>query len=200
MYLRQRGGFTLIEILVVVVIVGVIATTAIAPLVFTVIRVVDTEEKYNDEEALHRGIYLIIKDISETMRTATGPLIRTVKKGILGMGDDYTIIVASTAPARQNLPAGSVVYKVVKKTVFSKLPEGLFRWVVPVLPPADIDPEKLNDDDAQLVLLDVDSLKIEILIPPDWSEEAYSGALPDGIKVSLVRKEKKVEQVEWFPK
>lgn len=197
---KQFRGFTFIEILVVVAIIGVIASAAIAPLVYTVIRIVDAEEQYNDEEALYRGISLIIKDISETLRTATGPLIRTIKKGILGMGDDYTLIVASTAPVRQNLQAGSVVYRIVKKSMFSRLPEGLFRWNVPMLSPVDIDPEKLNEDDAQLVLTDVKNLKIEILIPPDWSEEAYSGGLPDGIRVSLERKEKKVEQVEWFPK
>jgi prepilin-type N-terminal cleavage/methylation domain-containing protein len=200
---KQHRGFTFIEILVVMAIVGVIASAAIAPLVYAVIRVVETEESFNDDEALQRGISLIIKDIFEAMRTANAPLIRTVRKGVLGKGDDYTIIVASTAPARQNLPAGSVVYRIVRKSAFSKLPEGLYRWIISKLSPAEIDPEKLEkelEDEAQLVLTDVTNLKMEILTPPDWSEEAYSGGLPEGIKVSLVRKEKKVEQVEWFPK
>ena len=193
-------GFTLIEILAVVAIVGVIATAAIAPLAFTVIRIVETEEQYNGEEALRRGVSLIIKDITETMRTAQEPLLRTIKKGILGMGDDYYLIVASIAPARQNAPAGSVVYRVIKKTVFSRLPEGLYRWIIPSVPPVEVDPEDLKEDDAQLVLTDVTNMKIEIFLPPDWSEEAYSGGLPIGIKVSLTRDEKTVEQVEWLPK
>jgi hypothetical protein len=181
-----------------VAIIGIIATAAIAPLAYTVVRVVNSEEQYNDEEALQRALSFIIKDIFEIMRTAESPLLRTIKKGILGMGDDFTIIVASTAPARQNLPAGSVVYKVIKKTVFSKLPEGLHRWVVPILSPANIDHEKLDDDEAQLVLPDVTNLKIEIFNPPDWSDEAYVGGIPVAIKVSLTRKEKKVERVEWL--
>jgi prepilin-type N-terminal cleavage/methylation domain-containing protein len=193
-------GFTIIEILMVVAIVGVIVTAAIVPLAFTVVRIVETEEQYNGEEALRRGVALIVRDISETMRTADGPLIRTIKKGILGAGDDYYLIVASIAPARQNSPAGSVVYRIVKKTVFSRLPEGLYRWIVPAKLPSVIDPEKLEEDDAQLVLTDVTNLKIEILIPPDWSEEAYSGGLPTGMKISLTRDDKTYEQVEWFPK
>jgi len=197
---RRNRGFTLIEILMVVAIIGVIATAAIAPLVYTVLRAADAEDQYNDEEALRRGVSLIMKDISETMRTANGPLIRTIKKGMLGMADDYYIIVASTSPARQNLPAGSVVYRIVRKTMFSKLPEGLYRWILPSTLPADIDPERLNEEEAQLVLAGVTEMKAEILIPPDWSEEAYSGGLPAGIKLSLARGEKKAERVEWIPR
>lgn len=200
---KQSRGFTLIEILLVVAIVGVIASAAIAPLVYTVIRVVDAEEQYNDEEALQRGISLVAKDIFEIMRTAENPVIRTIKKGILGTGDDYTLIVASTTPARQNLPAGSVVYRIVKKSsgvsgMFTKLPEGLYRWIVPLVAPINVDHEKLEDDDAQLVLPDASNLKIEIFEPPDWSEDAYSGGVPAGMKISLSRKEKKVERVEWL--
>ena len=200
MNLKRNRGFTLLEILMVVAIVGVIATAAIAPLVYTIVRVVETEEQYNDEEALHRGLTLIVRDISEAMRAAENPLIRTVKKGILGVGDDYSLVIASTAPARQNLPAGSVVYRVVKRTAFTRLPEGLYRWIVPLTMPAGIDPERMDEEGAQLVLTGVTEMKIEILIPPDWSEEAYSGGLPIGMKISLSRKDKKVERIEWIPR
>jgi len=190
----------MVEILLVVAIVGVIATAAIAPLIYTVLRVVDAEDQYNDKEALQRGLSLIMKDLSETMRTANEPLIRTIKKGMLGMTDDYSIIVASTALTRQNLPAGSVVYRIMRRNMFTNLPEGLYRWIVPLTSPADIDPEKLNEADAQLVLMGITGMKVEILIPPDWSEEAYSGNLPIGIRISLARGEKKVERVEWIPR
>ena len=190
----------MVEILLVVAIVGVIATAAIAPLIYTVLRVVDAEDQYNDKEALQRGLSLIMKDLSETMRTANEPLIRTIKKGMLGMTDDYSIIVASTALTRQNLPAGSVVYRIMRRNMFTNLPEGLYRWIVPLTSPADIDPEKLNEADAQLVLMGITGMKVEILIPPDWSEEAYSGNSPIGIRISLARGEKKVERVEWIPR
>ena len=195
---KRSRGFTLIEILLVVAIVGVIAAAAIAPLVYTVVRVVETEEQYNDEEALYRGLSLMIKDFSEIMRGAKGPLLRTIKKGRLGMDDDYSIIMASIAPARQNLPAGSVVYRVMRKTMFTRLPEGLYRWMVPLVLPDDIDPELLDEEEAQLVLMGVTDMKAEVFIPPDWSEEAYSGGLPVGIKISLTRGEKNVERIEWL--
>jgi len=197
---RINAGFTLIEILLVVAIMGVIASAAMAPLVYTIIRVVEAEEQYNDEEALQRALTLIVKDISEAMRTASDPLMRTFKKEMLGMDDDYSIIVTSIAPARQNLPAGCVVYHIIRSTMFTKLPQGLYRWVVPLKSPAEIDPEKMEEDEAKLVLPGVTGMKVEILIPPDWSEEAYSGKLPVGLKVSLARGEKKVERVEWLPR
>ena len=196
---KINRGFTLIELLLVVAIIGVITTSAIAPLVYTVIRVVEAEELYNDEEAMQRGLSLIIKDISETMRTVDGPTIRTLKKEALGMADDYTIIITSIAPARHNLPAGCVVYRITKNTMFTKLPEGLYRWTVPLKSLLEVDPDKLEEDNAQLVLPSVTSLKAEMLIPPDWSAEAYSGKLPAGIRISLARGEKKVERVEWLP-
>ena len=114
------------------------------------------------------------------------------------MADEYSIIMASISPARQNLPAGSVVYRVMRKTMFSRMPEGLYRWVIPLILPEDIDPELLDGEEAQLVLTDVTEMKIEVLIPPDWSDEAYSGGLPAGIKISLTRGDNDVERVEWL--
>ena len=44
-----RRGFTLIEILVVVLLAGMVTTLALAPVVFTVRRVVETQADYSDK-------------------------------------------------------------------------------------------------------------------------------------------------------
>ena len=56
-----RRGFTLIEILVVVLLAGMVTTLALAPVVFTVRRVIETQADYSDAGALERALAFIGK-------------------------------------------------------------------------------------------------------------------------------------------
>lgn len=194
----NRNGFTLVEILVVVAIIGVIAAAAIAPLVFSVISIVDAEETYNEQEALFRVVSLLTRETAEAMRMAPSPVLRLIKNERLGEEADYSLIIASTSPTRQNLPAGSMVYRVIRRNAFSRVHEGLYRWVIAGKFPSEIDPEKLKEEEAQLVLTDISNLKIEAFIGSDWVDN-YSGRVPIGMRFTLERGEQKIEQTQWFP-
>ena len=65
-----RRGFTLIEILVVVLLAGMVTTLALAPVVFTVRRVVETQADYSDAGALERTLAFIGKDAAAALRLA----------------------------------------------------------------------------------------------------------------------------------
>ena len=92
---------------------GLIAALAFAPVVYVVRQVTETEAAYSDELALRRTAMFMAKDVAEGLRLAS-IVVRVIGHKELGGGDDDTLIVASSSQARQNLPAGSVVYRVVR--------------------------------------------------------------------------------------
>lgn len=196
---RKRAAFTLVEILMVVAIVGVIATAAVAPLVYSVVRIVAAEEEQGEQEALYRVAALITREVSEAMRTAPDPVLRVIKNDRLASVADYSLVFASVSPVRQNLSAGSIAYRVVRRNAFSTLPEGLYRWVIAGKIPKEIDVGKLDEAEAQLVITDIKEFKIEVLEKKEWVDE-YGGKLPEGMKFAMARGEQRIEQVEWIPK
>ena len=64
-------GFTLIEILVAVMLTGLLAALALAPVATTVRRVVDTQAEYSDVAALSRTMNFIVRDLNSAMRLAS---------------------------------------------------------------------------------------------------------------------------------
>ncbi|MDR2137843.1 MAG: hypothetical protein LBO68_06095, partial [Synergistaceae bacterium] len=127
--------------------------------------------------------------------------------------DEDTLIIASAAPAKQNLAAGSLVYRLVQRSVMNdEYVPGLYRWLLPGTLPEDVEYEKLEEEDGQLIAPYNTELNLSVLEPPDWSD-SYEGALPRGMKFSLSRepvgfqsgsqfdsqKEERVEYVFGFP-
>ncbi len=88
---------------------------------------------------------------------------------------------------------------------------GLYRWVCAGKTPDEIDHEKLNIKDAQLVLPDVDSFSVEIPGSggfKDDTQKEYKGVLPSGLYLKIsrvhendygVKKEDELENVIVFP-
>jgi hypothetical protein len=52
--------------------------------------------------------------------------------------------------------------------------------------PEDVEYEKLEEKDGQLVAPYVTELDVSALEPPDWVKD-YSGALPQGMRITLSR-------------
>ena len=200
---NQRHAFTLVEVLVSVALTGLIASLAFAPVVYVVRQVTETEAAYSDETALRRTAIFMAQDVAAGLRLAS-TVIRVVPHKELVGGDDDTLIVASSAQVKQNLPAGSVVYRVVRPSFMNeKRVPGLYRWLLPGILPEDVKHDRLEAEDAQLITPYVTELSVSILDPPEWLSD-YSGKLPAGIKFVLSRgrnadKEESVEYVFGLP-
>ena len=191
-----RRGFTLIEILVVVLLAGMVTTLALAPVVFTVRRVVETQADYSDAGALERTLAFIGKDAAAALRLA--PLaVKVEDHRALGGAEDDVLLVASTAPAKQNLPAGTLVYKIDRSGPLREdTPSGLYRWLLPGEDIAKIDAAKLRGETGQLVLPGVTAFGVEAVAGSERQSE-YEGALPAGLVVTLARgKDKDEERLE----
>ena len=186
---KSRSAFTLIEILVAVMLTGVLTALAIAPVVITVRRVVDTQNEYSDLSALSRTMNFIIRDLSSAMRLSSNVLMVVDHEALGGKADDVLMIM-STAPVAQNMPSGTLVYKIEEGGMLhNNILPGLYRWIFPGILPNAVKVDNLNGADAQLVLPDVDEFSVEI---PKGSHEddrqkEYSGALPKGLYIKIGR-------------
>jgi len=191
-----RRGFTLIEILVVVLLAGMVTTLALAPVVFTVRRVVETQADYSDAGALERTLVFIGKDAAAALRLA--PIaVKVEDHRALGGAEDDALLVASTAPAKQNLPAGCLVYRIDRGgPMRGDTPPGLYRWLLPGEDIAKIDAAKLRGETGQLVLPGVTAFGVEAVVESERKEE-YEGELPAGLVVTIARgKDKDEERLE----
>ena len=188
---NRRTGFTLIEILIAVMLTGLLTTLALAPVVVTVRRVVETQEEYSDLSALSRTMSFIERDLASSIRLSSN-VITIVDHEALGGNDDDILMVMSTAPVIQNLPAGTVVYRISEGGIMhSNIIPGLYRWMFPGKMPNVIKTDTLNAEDAQLVLPDVNEFCVEV---PTGSHEddrrkEYRGKLPAGLYIKIGRRD-----------
>ena len=182
-------GFTLIEILVAVMLTGLLATLALAPVASTVRRVVDTQEEYTDVAALSRTLNFITRDLNSAMRMASNVI--TIKDHeSLGGHDDDVLLIMSTAPAAQNLPSGTLVYKVNEGGMLHKnVIPGLYRWIFPGRLPNAVNTDSLPDEEGQLVLPGISDFCVEIPVGSHEEDRRkdYSGPMPVGIYIKMRR-------------
>ena len=193
---KRRSAFTLIEVLIAVALTGLVASLALVPVVIAVQQVVEAEETYMDETALRKAASFMAQDVAGGLRMAL-MTIRLIDRSSLSTDKDI-LIVASAAPAKQNMSAGSVVYKLLDETAFRDRIPGLYRWILAGIMPDDIEPDKLDDEKGQLILPYVTAFDLKIWEDSDWTSE-YDGKMPRGIKIALSRGEEKIENVYGFP-
>ena len=198
MYGRNRA-FTLIEVLLALALTGLIASLALAPVIYAVRQVSETETMWTDETALRRTATFMAQDVAAGLRLAP-VVVRVIGHQEFGDKNSDVMIVASAAPAKQNLAAGSIVYRILSSGFMheSRI-SGLYRWLLPGVLPEDVDPDKLDEKNAQLVAPYVTELKLSVFEPPEWVAD-YSGKMPEGMQFTLARKEERVEYVFSFPR
>ena len=199
----RRTGFTLIEVMIAVMLTGMVTALALAPVVVTVRRVVELQQDYSDASALSRALAFIGRDAAAALRTAPVPVI--VKDGrALGGGDDDVLIVMSASPARQDVAAGSLVYRIERGSPMRQdLLPGLYRWVLSGKLPTEVDLDKLRGEEGQLVLPGVTDFRVEVPVDGEERRKEYKGPLPAGLFIALTRgtgkEEESVEDFAVFP-
>ena len=192
------------EVLVSVVLTGLIASLAFAPVAYVVRKVTETEVAYSDETALRRTAMFMAPDVAAGLRLAS-IVVRVIDREELGGGDNDTLIVGSSAQARQNMAAGSVVYRVVRWSFMNdRYVPGLYRWLLPGILPEDVEYDKLEVNDGQLITPYVTELNLSVFEPPEWVSD-YGGKLPAGMKIVLSRgrnaeERERIEYVFGFPR
>ena len=176
---------------------GMLTVLALAPVAYTVSRVVETQNEYADFSALSRTMNFIIRDLSSAMRLSSNVLM-IVDHEAMGGSDDDVLMIMSTSPTAQNLPSGTLIYKIAEGGIMhgNVLP-GLYRWIFPGQLPNMIKYDNLNPEDGQLVLPGIDVFGVEV---PKGSHEddrdkEYSGALPKGLFIKLGRNTKKSQNL-----
>jgi prepilin-type N-terminal cleavage/methylation domain-containing protein len=195
---KRKRAFTLIEVLIAVALTGLVASLTLAPVVYAVRQVTETEEAYSDEAALRRTALFMAQDAAAGLRLARVTM-RVIPHETLGGGNEDTLIVASATPAKQNMAVGSVVYKLVQRSFMNDgaIP-GLYRWVLPGVLPEAVKPGELEEKDGQLAAPYVTALKVSVYRSSDWVSD-YEGKLPLALQITLYRGEERGEYVFSFP-
>lgn len=195
---RSRRGFTLVEILVVMALVGVIAATAFVPIVFTVERLGSLRQGFGSDTALRLASRTICRDFRHGAPLEGQAPARLVRHDVLGGGEDDVLIFWTGSRERMGKPLGSVVFSLVPEPG-DELPfKGLYRWFVPGTVPKDVDPDALPKETAELVIPDVTGFRVAFYTSSEWVDE-YLGKYPRGLRVILKRKNGDYAHVDWLP-
>ena len=199
--MTSNKAFTLIEVLAAVMLTGILTVLALAPVAYTVRRVVETQNEYADFSALSRTMNFIIRDLSSAMRLSSNVLM-VVDHEAMGSVPDDILMIMSTSPTAQNLPSGTLIYKISEGGIMhGTVVPGLYRWIFPGKLPNTIKYDNLDASEGQLVLPGVDEFSVEV---PKGSHEddrnkEYSGALPKGLYIKLGRNTKKTRNYSVNP-
>ena len=195
--MTTRRAFTLIEILIAMMLTGLLSALALAPVVSTIRQTEQLRHDYADITALERTMDFIARDLSCAVRLASNVLTVTDHEALGGYDDD-TLLIMSSAPTAQNLPSGTVAYKLEDGGfMHSGVVPGLYRWLVPGKLPNEVNTEHLEPEDAQLVLPFVSEFCVEIPEKGnDDNRKTYSGPLPEGVYIRIKRGEREAFQQE----
>ncbi|NLX84447.1 MAG: prepilin-type N-terminal cleavage/methylation domain-containing protein [Synergistaceae bacterium] len=193
--MRKQKGFTLIEILFVVGLTGIIAATALAPIVFTVQSLENAQKEGSKNNKITETAYRIFYDARNFSESSSFSIFRIVRRDGFNTRDDDRLLVWSAAPVKENKVPSLIVYKIITSSGLRKNEPGLYRWVIPgwrFLPenrnkeegPTDLDTENLRPEDGKLILKNAEGVRFAVWSGESWSDE-YAGKLPIALKVTI---------------
>ncbi len=190
-----RGGgtrspaFTLVEVMVVVVLVGVIVVAGLAPIVRIVERLTDVRDEAARRVDREAPVETIFADALSALPAPTGAPFRVVRADRLDGTPDDTLIVYGRGAARRTGRVGSTAYRTFRESLDGRHLPGLYRFDRPFVLAGRIDPEDLRQEEGLLVSREARGLRVSVLEKGEWKDE-YEGKLPEGLRVRLVLKDK----------
>jgi len=198
--LRPSPGFTLVEVLLVLALVGIVAAVGIAPVVHTVGLLTGVEDGFAEDTAFRLAASRLAADFQHRLPVPQGPAFRLVRRDKFGGNANDVVVAWSGASRTGNRPQGSVLYRVIwPDDAASEIMPGLYRWFLGGVLPQQVDPDQISFDRGQLVLPDVSALRIQVHDGAAWVGQ-YEGEFPLGMEIHLERQERALTYVDWFPR
>ena len=215
---KASKAFTLIEIMLAVAIAGIIAATALAPLVFTVKSLEDAQKRWKLSTRERASVDRIFNDVLSSVENPTFASFKIIHKDGMSIKNDDRLLVWTSSTAREGNPVSLVVYKIVPHPMLDGGNEqsGLFRWVLKDLKstmnpseksgdkaetiksPIEIDTDTLKKEDARMLYSDAVGVSFSAWNGEAWADE-YQGALPSALKIEIETKEGVHVYKEWLP-
>jgi len=211
----QRSGsakkaFTLIEVMLAVGLFAIIATTALAPLMFTVRSLKSAQEIWLKDMRSQRYVKQIFSEVRSCVRQGAETSVRVERASDLNVSEDSRLAVFSLLPLKQGRPAAVCVYRIFKEDKLKKVEGGLYRFEF-ALPLADelllsaaanrqpinIDMEKLTPEKGKRIIPSAVGMKVYVFRDGHWEEE-YSGLLPEALKIAVKLEKGNIEYEEYF--
>jgi len=205
-----KHGFTLIEVMLAVALFAIIATTALAPLMFTVRSLKNAQQQWIVNVRQERAVKQIFSQVRAAVREGTETAVRVERASGLSVSDDDRIAVFSLLPLKQVRPAAVFVYRVFKEDKLKKVAGGLYRFefALPLddyllLPsasdrsPINIDMEKLKPEEGKVIVPDAVGMRVYVWQDNEWKED-YSGQIPQALKIEIKREKGTSEYEEYF--
>lgn len=194
--------------------IGIIASAALAPLVFTVNSLEDAQKQWGGRLRESTAFDKIFKDVRSSIQNPSFVSFKTVRKSSAFAEDDDRLLVWTASSLLEGYPVSLVVYKVCPRGVGNET-SGLYRWVLKGVKsapegtdlgknssheqkdPMCIDTDALNIKDARLVMPDAQGVKFQVKQDKEWISE-YEGVVPKVLKVEIILKDKRISREEWF--
>ena len=116
--------------MLVVGLVGIIAATALAPLVFTVDSLGAAQKAWNADDRERLAAERIFTDVRSAAANQSFQSVKIIHRSGLSSANDDRLLVWSAAPAKEGRGVCLVVYRVVAATAFTSQKGGLYRWLL----------------------------------------------------------------------
>ncbi len=197
----RRSGFTFIEVLVVLALVGVMATCAIAPVVYVVSNIRDAQSLCGERSAVEDGARMIFRDMRSYVQGPDQTYCILKRNDLFGSKADDVLAIATGNLIKTSMIPGTVVYRLVREDSLGMRSNlvGLYRWTFLGKRPDDLDlSSHFTSEEGALVLPYVDSFRVEVYGGKEWLGD-YSGSLPAGARITIEREGETYEISDWFP-
>ena len=203
--------------MLVVGLIGIIATAALAPLVFTVRSLEEAQQRWGTSHNTAAAAEKIYSDVRRVVPNPSFSTFKIIHKSGLSTEADDRLVVWSAAPKYEGKNVGVVVYKIVAKGALNNAKPGLYRWVLVNVPsaaavsgdisggsssepetPMDVNTDELDPKKGKLILADAEGVKFYVGKENKWEQE-YDGKLPKLLKTEIAAKDGRYSHTERFP-